>query len=342
VAIVIAPPEAEVREGASLVSLFADGARRPRRLAVGPAAAAQALVEILHGRRNGKPHAIELVPSNGELTDWLRRKAPDEVFFLLDEQVDQDLIGGAGAQLLMDGVSLHFVLPPMPGPPVWTGSARLGGRPCISLHAVREAGGPRSLRRFLDVFGAILLLVGLSPLVAVVAALVWWRMGRPVLYVQQRVGERGKPFGLYKFRSMVPDADGILRTSDEMHRRYVACNYKLPEAEDPRITRLGRFLRRTSLDELPQLWNVLRGDMSLVGPRPVVPEEVREYGDYARLLLRVKPGLTGAWQVSGRSAVGYPERAHLDLYYVAARALSDDLRILARTLPAVLRRRGAV
>ena len=141
---------------------------------------------------------------------------------------------------------------------------------------------------------------------------------------------------------MVPGADRMLLASEEMYRRYVACNYKLPDTEDPRLTRLGRVLRRTSLDELPQLWNVLRGEMSLVGPRPVVPDEVREYGEYARLLLRVKPGLTGAWQVSGRSAVGYPERARLDLAYVAGRSLADDLRILARTIPAVLGRRGAV
>jgi lipopolysaccharide/colanic/teichoic acid biosynthesis glycosyltransferase len=155
------------------------------------------------------------------------------------------------------------------------------------------------------------------------------------------VGRFGTRFPLYKFRSMVPDAERLLRASPELHARYVAGNYKLPDDEDPRITPLGRILRRTSLDEIPQLWNVLRGDMSLVGPRPVVPQEVAEYGDYARMVLRVRPGLTGAWQVGGRSEVAYPERAWIDLDYVAERSLPGDVAILLRTVPAVLRRRGA-
>ncbi len=112
--------------------------------------------------------------------------------------------------------------------------------------------------------------------------------------------------------------------------------------EDPRITRLGRFLRRTSLDELPQLWNVLRGDMTLVGPRAIVPNELANYGDYARMLLRIKPGLTGLWQVTGRSTIGYPERARIDLHYVQGRSLRQDLELLVRTLPAVLKQRGAI
>jgi len=124
--------------------------------------------------------------------------------------------------------------------------------------------------------------------------------------------------------------------------RYRELNFKLPADEDDRITPLGRVLRRTSLDELPQLWNVLRGDMSLVGPRAIVPEELAEYGEYGRMLLRVKPGLTGLWQVSGRSTIGYPERALLDLGYVEGRTLVQDLEILLRTLPAVIRQRGAL
>ena len=175
-----------------------------------------------------------------------------------------------------------------------------------------------------------------------VSVLVWAKMGGPIFYGQERVGRDGRLFHLYKFRSMVTNADEILRASPAVYARYVAENFKLPPAEDPRITPLGHLLRRTSLDELPQLWNVLRGHMSLVGPRAVVPEEVAEYGDYGRLLLRIKPGITGIWQVSGRSTIGYPARARMDLEYVGRRSFGRDLAILLRTLPAVIRQRGAL
>ena len=126
-----------------------------------------------------------------------------------------------------------------------------------------------------------------------------------------------------------------------LYEKYLENNYKLPEGEDPRITRVGLLLRRTSLDELPQFWNVLRGDMSLIGPRPVVPDELNEYGDKRRVLLSVKPGMSGAWAVRGRSRVGYPQRAAIELGYVQRWKLKADLSILWRTLPAVVTRRGA-
>ena len=118
-------------------------------------------------------------------------------------------------------------------------------------------------------------------------------------------------------------------------------DFKLPPDEDPRVTRVGRFLRRTSLDELPQLFNVLLGDMSIVGPRPVVPDEIAHYGADARVFLAIKPGLTGQWQVSGRSDVAYPERAQLDIDYINNWGLGRDFKILMGTLSAVLKRRGA-
>jgi exopolysaccharide production protein ExoY len=242
----------------------------------------------------------------------------------------------------MDGVAVHMVLATNGAPPVRARVGRVGRHAAVSLHAVDERPLGEVVRRLVDVVGAASLLVLLTPVLALVAALVWWRMGWPVVYSQQRVGRGGRRFPVYKFRSMVANADQVLRASPALYRRYVAFNHKLPEEEDPRITPLGRLLRRTSLDELPQLWNVIRGDMSLVGPRPVVPDEVAEYGDWAGLLLRAKPGVTGAWQVGGRSAIGYPERARIDLHYVAGRSLSEDVRILLRTLPAVLRRRGAM
>jgi lipopolysaccharide/colanic/teichoic acid biosynthesis glycosyltransferase len=141
---------------------------------------------------------------------------------------------------------------------------------------------------------------------------------------------------------MVRNADAAMYASPELYERYVEANFKVADADDARITPLGRLLRRSSLDELPQLWNVLRGDMSLVGPRAVVPAELEKYGEYGRMLTRIKPGLTGRWQVSGRSSIRYPERARMELEYVGQRTLRGDLEILLRTVPAVFRQRGAL
>jgi lipopolysaccharide/colanic/teichoic acid biosynthesis glycosyltransferase len=163
----------------------------------------------------------------------------------------------------------------------------------------------------------------------------------PVIFRQERLGLHGRRFRLFKFRSMVADAERILSERPDLLAAYVASGYKLPAGTDPRITRVGAFLRRTSLDEIPQLWNVLRGDMTLVGPRPIVPPEIARYGPHADVLLSVKPGLTGVWQVAGRSAVPAAARTLLDLEYALRRSWRLDLGILMRTIPAVLRRRGA-
>jgi lipopolysaccharide/colanic/teichoic acid biosynthesis glycosyltransferase len=140
---------------------------------------------------------------------------------------------------------------------------------------------------------------------------------------------------------MYVDAEERLRANEELYALYVAGDYKLPEDLDNRITRVGRFLRRTSLDELPQLFNVLRGDMSLVGPRPIVPDELRHYPQEGPLLLSLRPGLTGAWQVNGRSTVSYPIRADLELDYVESWSIAKDFKILLQTLPAVIAQKGA-
>ena len=292
--------------------------------------------------QDGPIRVTDAARLDGQLVDRLRAEWPDAVYLDLGAELEDEVIARAGAAALMDGVEVHFVLPADGRPPVRARAARRGPHTVISVQAVRDGAVSRAARRALDVLGALVLLALAAPLFAVVALLVCWRMGRPVVYVQQRLGFGGRRFPLYKFRSMAAGADDLLRRSPELYRIYVSSNFKLPEEIDPRITRLGRFLRRTSLDELPQLWNVLRGDMSLVGPRPIVPEELGKYGDYARMLVRVKPGLTGFWQVNGRSTVGYPERARMDLQYVAERSLHEDVQILLRTLPAVLRRRGAV
>ena len=140
---------------------------------------------------------------------------------------------------------------------------------------------------------------------------------------------------------MCQDAEQILRADPELYGMYLNNHFKMPEDEDSRITRVGRFLRRTSLDELPQLLNVVMGQMSLVGPRPIVEEELEHYGHCAALFLSLKPGMTGVWAVNGRSKVGYPDRVDMELQYIRRWSLVDDLSILAWTIPAVLRGGGA-
>jgi lipopolysaccharide/colanic/teichoic acid biosynthesis glycosyltransferase len=197
------------------------------------------------------------------------------------------------------------------------------------------------IKRAIDIPLGVLLFILVSPLMLIIALAVRLSSPGPVLFRQPRLGRHGRRFPCLKFRSMRVDAELALRRTPGAYARYVANGYKLPDGEDPRITRIGRFLRRTSLDELPQLFNVMRGEMSLVGPRPIVPDEVRVYGPHAAEFLSALPGITGRWQVSGRSKVGYPERAGIELDYVYQWSLLEDLRILVRTVPAVLRREGA-
>jgi lipopolysaccharide/colanic/teichoic acid biosynthesis glycosyltransferase len=294
-----------------------------------------------NGHHDGNGHAGPVESVDGELYERLRRESPHEVHLLLGGAMDEQLASTIGSRLLMDGVTVHLSLPGFAGLPLHAQVTCVDRQMRVSLFAVRDGRMDRVLRRLLDVVGSVVLIVLLAPLLGAVACLVWAGLGRPVIFAQQRIGRDGRLFGLYKFRSMVANAEEVLRASPAIYERYVAANFKLPEGEDPRITRLGRWLRRTSLDELPQLWNVLRGDMSLVGPRPIVPDEIAEYGDYGRLLQRVKPGLTGVWQVSGRCTIPYPERARMDLRYIGERSLALDMQLLLRTLPAVISRRGA-
>ncbi len=189
-----------------------------------------------------------------------------------------------------------------------------------------------------------LIVVGL-PIVIVVgviaAVMVRLTSRGPVVFGQERVGLGGRRFTMYKFRTMHREAEELLRRDPRLWDEYVANGYKVPAELDRRVTRVGRFLRSSSLDELPQIINVVLGDMSLVGPRPVVPDEVENYGDARATYLSVRPGLTGAWQVNGRSTVDYPDRVALDSEYVGSWSLWRDVKILARTPFAVLGARGA-
>ncbi|GIX54111.1 hypothetical protein CQA4T8M7_33670 [Sphaerotilus natans] len=194
----------------------------------------------------------------------------------------------------------------------------------------------------LDQFAALLLLLLFAPLMAVIALLVWRRDGAPVLFGHYRIGQHGRPFRCLKFRSMYLDSEAMLRElleRDPAARAEWERDHKL--SDDPRITPIGHFLRRTSLDELPQLFNVLRGEMSLVGPRPITLAELPRYGQVRWHYLSVRPGMTGLWQVSGRNDTTYDERVELDREFVEQHSLRLRLSILLRTLRVVIRGSGA-
>jgi exopolysaccharide production protein ExoY len=205
-----------------------------------------------------------------------------------------------------------------------------------------RAGRPGEVaKRLLDIVGALTLGLLLSPLLLVVA-LTLARDRGPIIFSHSRTGRHGRMFGCLKFRTMVPNAEQALREllhqNPDLQREWMR-NQKL--RNDPRVTAIGHFLRRTSLDELPQLWNVLKGEMSLVGPRPVVPEEWQRYGHRLATYLAAKPGVTGLWQVMGRSDSCYRRRVAFDSYYIRKRSFLMDCYILLRTVSVVLRGRGA-
>jgi exopolysaccharide production protein ExoY len=199
-----------------------------------------------------------------------------------------------------------------------------------------------AVKRVVDLLGSLLLIVALSPVLLVIAIAIRIDSPGPILFAHRRLGRDGRHFDCLKFRTMGTDAEHRVFQDESLRHHYVSNHFKIPAELDPRITRLGRFLRRSSLDELPQLWNVLKGDMALVGPRPIVALEATHYGDKLDDLLSVRPGITGHWAVSGRSQVGYPARVEIELEYIRNRSFRTDLAIIARTPWVVLTQKGAV
>jgi lipopolysaccharide/colanic/teichoic acid biosynthesis glycosyltransferase len=207
----------------------------------------------------------------------------------------------------------------------------------LGVRAFSLSHSSRLIKRLFDVLGASAALVLLAPLLGAVALLVKLSSHGPVFFRQERVGRGGRPFELLKFRSMVADAEERKAALAE-HNQAAAGFFKI--ANDPRITRVGRLLRRTNLDELPQLLNVLRGEMSLVGPRPLIPQEDERVVGWHRRRLELTPGITGHWQVLGSSRVPLDEMVAIDYLYVANWSLWTDLKLLLRTIPHVLTGRG--
>ncbi|MDP7978340.1 sugar transferase [Bacillus sp. WLY-B-L8] len=200
----------------------------------------------------------------------------------------------------------------------------------LILEDVNGRKGYLAAKRFMDFVGALCGLILLSPIFLIVAILIKYEDSKgPVFFKQIRVGKDGKQFYMYKFRSMVTDAEE--RLNDLLkHNEVSGAMFKMKE--DPRVTKIGKFIRKTSIDELPQLLNVLKGEMSLVGPRPPLPREVKEYTSYDKQRLLVTPGCTGLWQVTERNNVGFEEMVELDLEYIRNRSMSYDMKIVLKTL----------
>jgi lipopolysaccharide/colanic/teichoic acid biosynthesis glycosyltransferase len=206
---------------------------------------------------------------------------------------------------------------------------------------IRQSEQEWLLKRGIDVVGSLAALILMGPLLIAITVAIWLCDAGPVVYSQERIGRNGRTFRCLKFRTMRMNADRLfeeLLSSDPLARREWETMHKL--RRDPRVTRLGKFLRMSSLDELPQLFNVLRGDMSLVGPRPIVSAEAGRYGRRFRSYCTVKPGLTGLWQVSGRNNTSYRRRVALDVTYARRASLRLDLWIMLRTVPAILSASG--
>jgi exopolysaccharide production protein ExoY len=202
--------------------------------------------------------------------------------------------------------------------------------------------GPNRLGAVMDVAIALTALIAFLPAFILIAIAVGFERRGPIIFAQRRIGQHGAPFMLYKFRSMHVDGDRIFAdhiVSNPDAAAEWARDHKLQR--DPRVTRLGSFLRRSSLDELPQLFNVLRGQMGIVGPRPIVEAEIAKYGRYFGLYCSVRPGITGLWQISGRNHVSYRRRVAMDAIYAKKKTVLLDIKIIVATIPAVLRRTGS-
>lgn len=280
---------------------------------------------------------VPVVTHVAELVSFLQRAVVDEVMVALP-LTQLARLENTIAQCQEIGVRVRVVLAPFPHLKPRVEVEPLGDQAILTLAPAPIAPLPLFCKRVLDVTVAALGLALFAPVFPVVALAIKLDSPGPVFFKQWRCGLRGRRFVLYKLRTMVEGAEAM--KADLAHLNVMdGPAFKAPN--DPRVTRVGRWLRRFSLDEVPQLWNVLKGDMSLVGPRPPLPEEVEKYEPWQRRRLAMKPGLTCLWQVSGRTELSFSQWMALDLAYIDSWSLGLDLKILARTIPAVLRGQGA-
>lgn len=210
-----------------------------------------------------------------------------------------------------------------------------------SSNSEKKLGVYKYIKRFLDIVGSLLALIVFSPIFLILSLIIKSQDGGSAFFAQERIGKGGKPFMMYKFRSMRMGAERILKNDPDLYAKYVANDYKLLADEDPRITPIGRWMRRTSVDELPQFVNILKGDMSIIGPRPVVEKELEEYGERKNKFLSVRPGAMGLWQATGRSNIGYPERCDVELEYIDNISFGYDVKIFFQTIFSIFKKEGA-
>ena len=196
------------------------------------------------------------------------------------------------------------------------------------------------IKRFLDIMLALAGMIVLSPVFLIIALAIKLESKGPVFFKHTRIGKDGKIIKIYKFRSMVDNAENLIKSFTPEQMKEYKENYKL--SNDPRVTKVGKFIRKTSLDELPQLINILKGDLSIIGPRPVVAEELKRYGSNIEKFLSVTPGLTGFWAANGRSCTSYEQRMQMELFYIDNLSLKLDIKVFLKTIEAVVKRRGAV
>jgi exopolysaccharide biosynthesis polyprenyl glycosylphosphotransferase len=288
-------------------------------------------------KKNRLRPQYRLLGSLDDIPRIVDEQVVDDVLFCVHRR-DLDQMEDLFLALQEQGIRTRFVLDFFPHTKARARFEDIDGVPLITFATTPEGALPLAFKRTLDVGLSVLLMVLALPVLLVIAGLIKLTSGGAVLYRQTRCGLNGRRFTLYKFRTMVEDADE--RKDDLLHLNEMdGPAFKL--RDDPRVTRLGRFLRRFSLDELPQLWNVLRGDMSLVGPRPPIPDEVALYQRWQRRRLSMKPGLTCLWQISGRNQLDFDRWMQLDLEYIDTWSPWLDMKILLKTVPAVLSGRGA-
>ncbi|MGB9738679.1 sugar transferase, partial [Chloroflexus sp.] len=285
-----------------------------------------------------EPVALPRLGSLNDLVTIVQRHRIDEVIFALPP-AQYDRVVELSLLLLREPVMLHTVPTALDLVFARTPVDSVGGIPLVSLRESALTLSQRIVKRLFDIVVSFGLIVLLAPLMLVIALLIKLESPGPVIFTQERIGEHGRRFKMFKFRSMYIDAD---RRWHEVAKRDATTGKLIhKQKDDPRVTRVGRKLRRTSLDELPQLFNVLRGEMSLVGPRPEMPYIAAEYEPWQWQRFRVPPGMTGWWQVNGRSEKPMHLHTEDDLYYIQNYSFWLDLRILAKTLVVVWQGHGA-
>ncbi len=294
---------------------------------------------VTTGESDRTPSDLPVVGSIRDLREIIRRTGA-ECVFVAASALSTDEMKDVAKAVRLEGVEVRVTatLPEVLSSRLAV--QPLGGLMTLSLKPVELTGTQVVVKRAFDlvVSAAAITVLTIVPVLPALALAVRFTSAGPVLYRQRRVGKRGRPFTMLKFRTMFTGAD---QKVEELRRERGVEDLMFKLRDDPRVTRIGRFLRRWSLDELPQLFNVLYGEMSLVGPRPPLPEEVSQYEDWHFDRLEVEPGLTGLWQVSGRAELSFDECVRLDLFYIENWSLAYDLYIIAKTIPVLVLRRGA-